>query len=1294
MKKIFISSSYLDLIEERNESIDTVDRMSDTKAIAMERFSSDPNPPKNVCLENLEKCDAVILILGSKYGSIDSEENLSLTEIEYNAAKALNLPVFLFLKKNDEDNWKPDEEDKRKELLISFKKRLDEERNRETFKEVHEIGKKIPLAIHNYELENGEIGILNPLFQSGEDFFKQYLNSENYFNHLHPFIGRNEILNEIKESINSDKQILIISGRGGIGKSKILFEFYSQFIGFDREYELKFLRENTQITNDSLRQLSKRKKYIIVIDDAHRISDLSPILALTSQYPENIKLILSCRPYGVNYIKSQLNRFNFDSNEIEYLEIKDLNKGDFEKLGLSVLGEDYQHFLDSLVQVAQDSPLVIVIGGRLIKEKTISPEMLERHEDFQNLVFNRFEEVIIGKISDRIQEKFCRELLMLISALSPFRLNNERFIKEASNFLNIEVHQLIDSIGILESAEILNRKGYSLRITPDVLSDHILYNACVNNQGDLTGYAERVIEVFWQIIPENIMTNLSELDWRIEKNGLSINLLDQIWIKIEKSLKEGSNYQRVKILDLMEKIAYYQPSRSLELVEYVIQNPSAINEEIEYYEITNKEVIDSLANVLKKISYNIDYLPRCCDILWKLGQDMEGILQSETSHPIRILTDIVEYGLKKPLIIQEIVLDAVEKWLQNPDVHEHIHSPIDILDPILKKEGVSTIFKNHELISKPFFVKYENAKIIRGKVISILNNLINSESIKVVNRALKSLLGALKPPVPLFGITISGEEYKKWIPEQMEILEIIENLVKTTKNPIVQHQVASGLKLFSNQNQFVDITIKADEILKSVSDSFDFRMIQTLTNNYNRDFKIDYKVEQKRIEKIIQKTATDFSENFDDETAFTFLDEKLKTLINCKIYINPGKFLYYLGKIHPDLSGKLIEKLIFHPFSPLSNYISSLLSGIRESDRDKALELIKFGIKTDYKAICSGIASGYSCGWWGSELNDEDFTIITNLIKKSDKTVKGYAIASLLFFKNTTLKNQVIKLALDIDISDDWELADNLCSIFQPKSGIDIADLENNEIENFLTKLERIETLEGNVHGGGIWICQFLNSCSEKIPDKVIELLFKRINIAKMTHTAPSYEYYQPLPHREFRDCLKGIFSSPNYKSIVKKVRDRIISNERDIFWIPILFSEISKNYSPESIEILNEWIDTGEKDKIVGIGILIQEAPTDFLFDNTEFVSKLIETSYNISEECHSKIIESLNCVKRSEVRSGILGEPFPIDVKLRDLGEEYAKKYQKGSPTERFYYSLSKSARKSIENHMKWEEEMLDEQ
>ena len=101
--KIFISSTSKDLKDERREAITTVDRIG--QAIAMEKFFASNHQPKDVCLKYLQDCDAVVLILGFKYGSVDKTKEISLTEIEYNTAKTLGLPVFLFLKcQLDEDN--------------------------------------------------------------------------------------------------------------------------------------------------------------------------------------------------------------------------------------------------------------------------------------------------------------------------------------------------------------------------------------------------------------------------------------------------------------------------------------------------------------------------------------------------------------------------------------------------------------------------------------------------------------------------------------------------------------------------------------------------------------------------------------------------------------------------------------------------------------------------------------------------------------------------------------------------------------------------------------------------------------------------------------------------------------------------------------------------------------------------------------------------------------------------------------------------------------------------------------
>lgn len=72
MKSIFVSSTYEDLKKERQAAIELLDRAY--HAVAMEKFFASNHQAKGVCLTKLQKCDAVTLILGGRYGSIDPED--------------------------------------------------------------------------------------------------------------------------------------------------------------------------------------------------------------------------------------------------------------------------------------------------------------------------------------------------------------------------------------------------------------------------------------------------------------------------------------------------------------------------------------------------------------------------------------------------------------------------------------------------------------------------------------------------------------------------------------------------------------------------------------------------------------------------------------------------------------------------------------------------------------------------------------------------------------------------------------------------------------------------------------------------------------------------------------------------------------------------------------------------------------------------------------------------------------------------------------------------------------------
>ncbi len=83
--RIFISSTFADLNTER-EAVEKALRVLRFEGVGMETFGSRPDSPKDVCLDELAKCNSYVGIIGGRYGSIDEETGLSYTELEFRRA--------------------------------------------------------------------------------------------------------------------------------------------------------------------------------------------------------------------------------------------------------------------------------------------------------------------------------------------------------------------------------------------------------------------------------------------------------------------------------------------------------------------------------------------------------------------------------------------------------------------------------------------------------------------------------------------------------------------------------------------------------------------------------------------------------------------------------------------------------------------------------------------------------------------------------------------------------------------------------------------------------------------------------------------------------------------------------------------------------------------------------------------------------------------------------------------------------------------------------------------------------
>jgi len=93
---VFVSSTWEDMQSYR-EAVRNALNKAGCIPCGMERFTASAQSPLDTCFEELEKSQVYICILGMRYGSIDSTSGKSYTELEYEKAKELNLPILAFL---------------------------------------------------------------------------------------------------------------------------------------------------------------------------------------------------------------------------------------------------------------------------------------------------------------------------------------------------------------------------------------------------------------------------------------------------------------------------------------------------------------------------------------------------------------------------------------------------------------------------------------------------------------------------------------------------------------------------------------------------------------------------------------------------------------------------------------------------------------------------------------------------------------------------------------------------------------------------------------------------------------------------------------------------------------------------------------------------------------------------------------------------------------------------------------------------------------------------------------------
>lgn len=281
------------------------------------------------------------------------------------------------------------------------------------------------------------------------------------------FFHRSTELKQIENAL-SNKDLLILSGAPGVGKTKIGIEAIQNFRQKNPSFESYVIaKKDVDIFEDLKIQLRPDKDYILLIDDANRqLPNLKQIFGVFRENrPGQLKLVITVRNYALVDIKACSIEFDLETIDIPKFtdeEITEILKSD----SFGIINHRYQK---KIVEIADGNPRLAIMGARVAIEKQSDflfgdvADLFEIYFSSFSMDFNLFERPELLKT------------LGLISFFFTIDRENKGEIEKLLSIFQMDYYKFNEAIEDLHKRELVEIQYNHVRISEQVLATYIFY---------------------------------------------------------------------------------------------------------------------------------------------------------------------------------------------------------------------------------------------------------------------------------------------------------------------------------------------------------------------------------------------------------------------------------------------------------------------------------------------------------------------------------------------------------------------------------------------------------------------------------------------------------------------------------------------------------------------------------------------------------------------------------------------------------------------------------------------------
>lgn len=418
--------------------------------------------------------------------------------------------------------------------------------------------------------------------------------------------GRDEEVREIVESLR-EKQVTILSGAPGVGKTRLSLECLSEYVKKNPDYKVKCLRNNGQnLYNDLNLYFGEAGNYILLIDDANLLTDIQIILDLMGAQHKNInvKLMMTVREYAESKVFNKIRDYDFKVFKIRKLTEKDITSlCNFHQIYIPI-------FISRVWDISLGNPRLAVMACTIIERE----RNLKSVENVMELIEKYYKDISLHFESE-LQNADLLKVASIIGFLGSVHLKDSESTELICEVAEIEKHVFLQLVATLHSMEIIDIFEEELvKVSDQILNTYIFfttifkknllsYNVLIKHcfPKHKNRFIENFNNVFSYFYKEEYLSVV-----KIAVNTEFENLKEQKSALIEEYLHTFSYFLQIEgLLYVQEKISKLSPdiletySFELEKNENKTSNDLLLLSKYHSYSY-NKEAIDLILIYLEK----------------------------------------------------------------------------------------------------------------------------------------------------------------------------------------------------------------------------------------------------------------------------------------------------------------------------------------------------------------------------------------------------------------------------------------------------------------------------------------------------------------------------------------------------------------------------------------------------------------------------------------------------------------------------------------------------------------------